>query len=78
MTLSVAEEARSTSSVGNNRAHSNRRSGKNECSNNEGTGVRDRASKKRFLYNGGRQGEKLLHLQRIWAHGPSLQKLGKN
>jgi len=74
----MAEKARSTSSVGNNRAHSNGKSGKNECSNGEETGVEDRAPKKRSLCNGDRQGEKLLHLQRIWAHGPLLQKPGKN
>jgi len=40
-TPSVAEEA-NTSLVGNNRAYSDGRSGKDECSNNEGTRTRDR------------------------------------
>jgi len=78
MTLSMAEKARSTSSVGDNRAHSDRRSGKNECSDDEGIGARDRGPKKRLLCNGGKQGEELLHLQGIWAYGLSLQKPGKN
>ena len=78
MTLSVAEETRSTSSVGNNRAHSDERSGKHGYSNGEGTEVGDRVPKKRPLHDGDGQGEELLHLWRIWAHGLSLQKLGKN
>jgi len=53
MTLSMAEEARSISSAGDNRAHSNRRSGKNKYSDSEGTEARDRDPKKRSLYNGG-------------------------
>ena len=54
MTLSVAEETRSTSSAGNNRAHSDGRSGKNEYSNGEGIGVEDRVSKTRSLCDGSR------------------------
>jgi len=77
MTLSVAEEA-NASSAGNNRACSNRRSGKNECSDDEGIGAGDRAPKKRPLRDGGGPGEELLCMQRIWAYCPSLQKLGKN
>ena len=74
----MAEEARSTSSVGDNRARSDGRSGKNECGDNEGIGARDRGPKKRPLCNGGKQGKELLHLQGIWAHGSSLQKPEKN
>ena len=77
MTLSVAEEA-NASSAGNNRACSNRRGRINECSSSEGTGTRNRsASKKELLCNGSGQGEKLLYLQRIQTHGPTLQKLRK-
>ena len=77
MTLSVAEKA-NASSAGNNRACSNRRSGKNECSDDEEIGAGDKAPKKRPLRDGGEPGEELLCMQRIWAYGLSLQKLGKN
>ena len=53
ITLSVAEEARNTFSAGDNRACSDGRSGKNKCGDDEGTGARDRAPKKRPLYNRG-------------------------
>ena len=78
MTLSVAEKASSISSVGDNRAHFDGRSGKNKCSDGERTEAGDRAPKKRPLCDGGGQEEELLCLRRIWAHGLSLQKLGKN
>ena len=43
MTLSVAEEANAFS-AGDNRAYSNERSGKNECSGSERTGTVDENS----------------------------------
>ena len=77
MTPSVTEEANAFS-AGNNRACSNGRSEENEYSSGERTETRDGStSKKGPLCYGGRQGEELLCLQGIWAHGLSLQKLGK-
>ena len=78
MTLSVAEKARSTFLVDNHRAYSNRRSGKNKCSDGKGIETRDRNPKKIPLCNGDGQEEELLCLWGIWAHGLSLQKPGKN
>ena len=72
MTISVAEEANAFS-AGVNKACSNGGSRKNKCSNGEGTGAGGRgASQKRHLCYGSRLGKKLLHLWRIWAHGPLL------
>ena len=77
MTLSVAEEA-NIFSAGNNRACSDERSRENKCGSSEKIRTRDGGSpKKGPLHNGSGQGEKLLHLQRIWAYGPSLQKSRK-
>jgi len=53
MTSSVAEEA-NTSSAGNNRACSNRKSRKSEYGNSEGIGTRGGgSSQKRPLFHGG-------------------------
>ena len=52
-TLSVAEEANAFS-VGDNRACSNRRSGKNEYGDSEGIETRDGGSKKGLLYDKGK------------------------
>jgi len=50
----VAEEAGNTTSVGNNRTHSNRRSRKDKCSDSEKSeaGIRDRVAEKRSLCYG--------------------------
>jgi len=73
----MAEEA-NTSSAGDNRACSNGRGRKNKYSSSEeirtGNGG---SSKTKSLYDGGRQKEKLLCLQRFWTHGLSLQELEK-
>ena len=54
MTSSVVEEV-TISSAGNNRTCSDRRSRENECSNGEGTGIKDGGGpQKRFLCHGGR------------------------
>ena len=71
MTLSVAEEARNATSVGDNRAHSNRESRKNKHSDDM-TAVEDRVGTIQPICHGDRQEEELLHLWRIQAHGPSL------
>jgi len=77
MTLSVVEEANAFS-VGDNRTCSDRRSRENEYSSGERIRTRDGgSSKKGPLCNESGQREKLLCLQRIWAHGLSLQKLRK-
>ena len=77
MTLSVAEKANAFS-AGDNRACSDRRSRKNKCGSSEKIRTRDGdVSKKGPLCNGSREGKKLLCLQRIWAHGLSLQKSRK-
>ena len=72
MTISVAEEA-NVFLASNNRACSNGRSREDKCSSGKivRTGCRD-SSKKRFLCDRGGQGEELLCLWRIWAHGPPL------
>jgi len=74
-TTSMVKEAGNTFSAGDNRICSDRESEKNECSNNalstEGRGC----SKKPLCY-GHRQRKKLLHMQQIQAHGPTLQKQG--
>jgi len=78
ITLSVAEEANAFS-AGDNRACSNGRSKENKYSSGERIRTRNGGfSKKRPLYNGSGQGEELLCLWRIWAYGPSLQKLRKS
>jgi len=52
MTTSVVKETGNTTSVGNNRAYSNRRSRKNKCnSKKSGTGTRDRIAKKGPIMN---------------------------
>ena len=70
-TTSMAEEAGNASSAGNNRAYSNKGSGKDKCSNDipstEGRGC----SKKSLCYEY-RQKKELLCLWRIWAYGPAL------
>ena len=56
MTISVAEEARNATSVGDNRAHSDRRSQEDKCSSSKRieAGTDNGASKKRPLCNGSR------------------------
>ena len=77
MTLSVAEEA-NTSSAGDNRACSNGKGRKNKCSGSEGVGTGNGDSSKTGpLCDGGRQREELLCLWEFWAYGPSLQELRK-
>ena len=77
MTLSVAKKA-NVFSADDNRACSDERSRENKYSSSKRIGTRDRnPTKKGLLHDGSRQGEKLLHLQRIWAYGPSLQKSSK-
>jgi len=71
----VAEEA-NISSAGDNWACSNERGREDKYSSSKGTGLGG-YSKKRFLCYGSEQREKLLCLWRIWAHGSSLQELGK-
>jgi len=51
MTLSMAKEA-TTSLIGNNRAHSNGRCGKNECSDGETSTARNRVSSKKSICYG--------------------------
>ena len=72
MILSVAEETRNTALVDDNRACSDGECRKNKCSGSEGIRTRDRTTKKGPLCNGCGQGEKLLCLWRIQAHGPTL------
>jgi len=70
-TSSVPEEA-TIASAGNNRACSDGRSGENKRGSRERTGGRigyGGSSETVPLCNGGRQGEELLCLQRIWAYG---------
>ena len=74
-TLSVVKEA-NTSSASNNQACFNGRSGENKYGNDKRTRTWD-ISKKRSLCDGGEQEKELLHLQRIQAHSPSLQKQGR-
>jgi len=71
MTLSVAEEG-SAFSAGDNGAFSDGRDGKNECNGGKGIGTGDGGFQKRPLCDGDGQGEELLCLWEIWAHGPSL------
>ena len=52
MTISVAEEANS-SSAGDNRAYSDRRNQKDKCSSSKGARVGDGGSKKGPLHDGG-------------------------
>ena len=70
MTISVAEKANAFS-AGNNRTCSNGGSRKDEHGNDMAA-AEDRVSIMQPICHGGRQGEKLLHLWRIWAHGLSL------
>ena len=79
MTSSVAKEV-TTASAGDNRACSNGGYRKNKCGGSEGIGNRSRteygsSSKKRPIHNGNRLRKELLCVRRIWAYGPSLQKL---
>jgi len=79
MISSVAKEA-TTTSAGDNRACSDGGYRKNKCGGSEGIGNRGRteygsSSKKGPIRNGNRSREELLCMQRIQAHGPSLQKL---
>ena len=54
-------------------------SGKNKCSGSKGTErTEGGATKKELLCNRSRQREKLLCLQRIWAHSSILQEQKKN
>ena len=77
MTFSVVEEANAFS-AGDNRAYSNGRNRENKYSSGKRIRTRNGGfSKKGPLYNGNGQGEELLRLRRIWAYGPSLQKLKK-
>ena len=78
MISSVAKEA-TTASAGNNRACSDGGYRKNKCGGSKGIGNRGRteygsSSKKGSIHNGNKSEEELLCMQRIWAHGPSLQK----
>ena len=75
--LSVVEEVNAFS-VGDNRTCSNGRSRENKCSSGKRIGTSNGSSpKKRSLHDGSGQGEKLLYLQRIWAHSLLLQKSRK-
>ena len=65
----MAEEAGNASPVGDNRAHSNERSRENECSGCERVGAENGGAKEGPLCNESRQGEELLCLWGIWAHG---------
>ena len=65
---SVAEEARNTTSVDNNRARSDRGSKEDECGDGM-TAVKNRVSTTQPIHYEDRQKEKLLCLWRIWAHG---------
>ena len=77
MTLSVVEKANAFS-AGDNKVCSNGRSRENEYSSGKRIRTRDGdSSKKGPLYNRSGQEEELLCLQRIQAHGPSLQKSRK-
>ena len=70
----MAEETEST--TGASKAHSNRRDRKNKYSSSQKsvTGTENGATKKEHLCNRDRSGKELLCLQRIWAHGLTLQK----
>ena len=73
-TFGVAEEA-AIASAGDNRACSNRRDRKDECSGHEGYRARGWGfSKKGSLCDGGGLRTKLLCLWGIWAYGPQLQE----
>ena len=75
MILSMAEKA-NTFSAGGNRTYSDGRNRENKCGSGKRIGTRG-SSKKRPLHDGSGQGEKLLYLWRIWAHGLLLQKSRK-
>ena len=72
MTTSVAEKAGNASLVGDNRAHSNGRSGENKCGGCEKVEAGNGGAKEEPLCNGSKQMEGLLCLWRIWAYGPIL------
>jgi len=52
MTTSVAKEAGNASTAGNNRAYSNRRCGKDECSDGKTPIARSRVSSKKPICQG--------------------------
>ena len=62
MTTSVAEKAGNASSAGDNRAHSNRRSGENKCDGCEKVRAGNRGTKEEPLCNRSKQREELLCL----------------
>ena len=74
-TISVAKETNAFS-AGNNRACSNGESREDECGDGMAT-AENRVGTMQLICHGGRQGEELLCLWRIWAHGLPLQKLGR-
>ena len=61
MTLSIAEEAESATSVDNDRAHSDRRSGENEYGDSVPT-TEGRVGATQPICDGDRQEEELLYL----------------
>ena len=73
MTASLAKEARNASTVGNNRACSDRGSGKNGCSNSM-LSTKGKDYPKEPLCHRCRQEEKkeLLQLWEIWTYGEKL------
>ena len=72
MTISVTKEA-TASSAGDNRAYSDGGNRKDKHGGGKRIRIRCRdSSKTGSLCNGGRSGEELLCLQRIWTYGPSL------
>ena len=73
MTLSVAEETRNASLVGNNKAHLNRGSRKDKCNNNMAT-AEGRVGATQPICHEDRQRKKLLCLWRFQVYGPPLQK----
>ena len=72
-TLSVAEEARNTTLVDDNRACSDGGSRKNKHSDDI-TVAEGRVGATQPLCHEDRQGEELLCLRRFWVHDPTLPK----
>ena len=71
----MAEEA-NIFSAGDNRVCSNRRD-REDKHNNSTPIAEDRVGTMQPIRHGGGQGEKLLCLWKIWAHGPPLQESGR-
>ena len=74
-TISVAKET-NTFSAGNNRACSDGGSREDECGDGMAT-AENRVGTMQLICHRGGQGEELLCLWRIWAHGLPLQKSGR-